>query len=92
MPSMCWRWFLENCDEEPRRHSVEGRSSNHFELAFTEFDFLLDFGQAYDTSKEPLVHTRIIMTPSSAKTLSHMLQHLIAQYEAELGPIVERTA
>lgn len=82
---------VQKPEAESRRHPVEGRSSNHFELAFTEFEFLLDFGQAYDTSAEALLHTRIIMTPSSAKTLLRMLQQLIDQYESEIAPIAERT-
>jgi hypothetical protein len=71
---------------------VEGRSANHFELAFTTSEFLLDFGQAYDNSDGPLRHTRIIMTPQSAKTLTLMLQSLLEQYETKIGPIKERTA
>ena len=78
---------------ECRKAPVEGRSANHFELAFTESEFLLDFGQAYDTANAALLHTRIIMTPRSAKTLLSMLQDLIARYESEVAPIVgiERT-
>jgi uncharacterized protein DUF3467 len=71
---------------------VEGRSSNHFELAFTESEFLVDFGQAYGDSGEALVHTRIIMTPRSAKTLLQMLREMVAKYESSLGPIPERNA
>ena len=71
---------------------MEGRSSNHFEVAYTKFEFLVDFGQAYGTSEDALLHTRIIMTPSSAKTLSNMLEQLIREYEAEIGAIEERTA
>lgn len=82
---------MDGSDAERKGPPVEGRSSNHFELAYTNFEFLLDFGQAYNTSDRILLHTRIIMTPSSAKTLSHMLQHLIGQYESEVGPIPERT-
>lgn len=82
---------MDGSDAERKGAPVEGRSSNHFELAYTNFEFLLDFGQAYNTSERILLHTRIIMTPSSAKTLSHMLQHLIGQYESEVGPIPERT-
>ena len=69
---------------------VEGRSSNHFELAFTESEFLIDFGQAYGDSKEALAHTRIIMTPRSAKTLLRMLQELMQTFEATIGPVPER--
>jgi hypothetical protein len=69
------------------QHPVEGRSANHFEVAFTEFEFLLDFGQAYDTVESPLVHTRIIMAPTAAKMLCRMLDHILAQYESEIAPI-----
>jgi hypothetical protein len=71
---------------------VEGRSSNHFELAYTEYEFLIDFGQAYGSAGEALVHTRIIMTPSSAKTLLRMLQEMVEKYETTIGPAPERTA
>jgi hypothetical protein len=69
---------------------VEGRSSNHFELAFTESEFLIDFGQAYGDSREIFPHTRIIMTPRSAKTLLRMLNELLQTYEATIGPVTER--
>jgi hypothetical protein len=69
---------------------VEGRSSNHFEVAFTESEFLLDFGQLYDDSQEALIHTRIILTPISAKTFVAMLHELMEQYESKVGPIAGR--
>ena len=83
---------MDSSDVERSGLRVEGRSANHFEMAYTKFEFLLDFGQAYDTSERPLLHTRIIMTPSSAKTLSKMLAHLIEQYEGEIRVIEERTS
>jgi hypothetical protein len=67
---------------------LEGRSANHFELAFTRFEVLVDFGQAYQNA--PVMHTRIIMTPHAAKTLSTMLAELLDQYERAVGPIQER--
>ena len=69
---------------------VEGRSSNHFELAFTESEFLLDFGQSYDEKQEGLMHTRIILTPLAAKTLLGMLYDLVEQYEKKVGLIATR--
>jgi hypothetical protein len=64
------------------RMPIEGRASNHFEMAFTESEFLLDFGQAYGESGEPLIHTRIIMTRRSARALSLMLIEILERYEA----------
>jgi hypothetical protein len=67
---------------------VEGRSSNHFELAFTESEFLIDFGQAYGESGGALMHTRIIMSPYSAKTLLRMLHDIVEKYDKaiSIGP------
>jgi hypothetical protein len=79
-------------DESRRRTAVEGHSANHFELAFTECDFLLDFGQLYDDKEQALIHTRIILTPRSAKTFLTMLQDLVKKYEQTIGAIAERQA
>jgi hypothetical protein len=77
-------------NSERRKPALEGRSANHFELAFTQYEFLLDFGQAYNTSEGTVLHTRIIMVPSSAKALLRMLEQLIARYESEIGAINEK--
>ena len=45
-----------------------------------------------EESGEALVHTRIIMTPRSAKTLLQMLQEMVAKYESTIGPVPERNA
>jgi Protein of unknown function (DUF3467) len=63
-----------------------------FELAFTTSEFLLDFGQAYGSRNEAVIHTRILMTPVSAKTLTTMLQNLLEQYEKKMGSIKGRAA
>ena len=48
----------------------------------------MDLGQSYDEKQEGLIHTRIILTPLSAKTFLAMLQDLVHQYEQKFGPIV----
>jgi hypothetical protein len=78
---------LGESQAEQQKPSLEGRFANHFAVAFTEHEFLLDFGQAYNTAESVLVHTRIIMAPTSAKTLVRMLQQLVQQYESEVGAI-----
>ena len=69
--------------------SLEGRCANHFELAFTESEFLLDFGQAFDINKEPLIHTRIIMTPRSAKALETMIHEIVEKFVQTIGLVKE---
>jgi hypothetical protein len=71
---------------------LEGRCANHFELAFTESEFLLDFGQAYGDPSEALMHTRIIATPRSVKILLNMLQDMVEKYEKTIAPAPERKA
>jgi hypothetical protein len=75
---------LSTQDEPGTKRTVsERRSVNHFELAFTNYEFLLDFGQAYDPSEDALIHTRMIMTPRNAMTLSKMLAELVEQYKTQ---------
>jgi hypothetical protein len=81
---------LPDSEEAKRGPEIEGRAANHFEVAFTEFEFLLDFGQVYGKTREPLLHTRIIMTPHSTKTFLRMCQEIVEQYESTIGPILEQ--
>jgi hypothetical protein len=59
----------------------EGHFANHFEVAFTNYEFLLDFGQAYDPADCALIHTRIILSPRNAIVFSRMLADLVEQYK-----------
>jgi hypothetical protein len=63
---------------------VEGRYANYFEIRFTETEFLIDFGQYYVETPQPIQKWRVIVTPEAAHTLSRMLTEAIAKYEA--GP------
>ena len=65
----------------------EARYSNYFEVGFNEFEFLLDFGQAYEGVPGALHHTRIITGPAYAKALAHLLLGALAAYEQTHGPI-----
>lgn len=81
---------MDGHDTACRKFALEGRCANHFEMAFTKYEFLLDFGQAYNPSEGAHLHSRIIMVPSSAKVLARMLEQLIVQYESEMGVINEK--
>jgi hypothetical protein len=75
--------------EEPLEQ--EGRYSNYFEVGFNSFEFILDFGQAYDGVAVPLHHARIITGPAYAKALAQVLRSALAAYEKAHGPIPETT-
>ena len=66
---------------------LEGRYANYFELGFTAFEVLLDFGQFDSESGDAIRHTRIITNPSSAKVLLKMLGEILAEFETTVGPV-----
>ena len=70
---------------------MEARCANHFEVVFTDSEFLLNFGQLFDGETEPLIHTKVVVTPRSARTLGSMLESLIECYEAMFGAIEAKT-
>lgn len=63
----------------------EGHYANYFEIGYNAFEFVLDFGQHYDAEKKPRLHTRIILSPQYAKSLSDLLKQSIEAYEEEFG-------
>jgi hypothetical protein len=76
---------LPEGEDGRKRPPVEGRCANHFEMAFTDSEVLMDFGQAYDPA-EPWIHTRIIMSPKSAKMVAQMMQELMQQFDQAVAP------
>lgn len=68
-------------------NEVEGRYSNHMEIGQNAFEFVLAFGQLYDESEQPLIHTRIVTSPYFARRFSELLQESIRHYEETVGPI-----
>jgi len=64
---------------------LEGRYANYFELGFTAFEFILDFGQFDRETGGVVRHTRIITNPASAKVLLDMLGDVVREYEAKVG-------
>ena len=70
----------------------EGRYSNYFKVGFNSFEFILDFGQAYEGGSAELHHTRIITGPAYAKALAHLLLDSLAAYERTCGAIPEIAA
>jgi hypothetical protein len=63
------------------------RWANHCQLGYNAFEFLLDFGQAYDPEEHETIHTRIVMSPVFAKELQRFLGDSIRTYEQTFGMI-----
>ena len=70
----------------------EGRYSNYFKVGFNSFEFILDFGQAYEGAPGKLQHSRIITGPVYAKALAHLLLESLAAYEQNYGAIPDLAA
>lgn len=66
---------------------LEGRYANYFEIGHNAFEFLLDFGQAYQQSEKAQINTRVIMSPKYAQTLYKLLGESINRYEQIFGVI-----
>jgi hypothetical protein len=66
---------------------LEGRYANYFEIGHNAFEFLLDFGQAYEAGGKAQMHTRVITNPKYAQALSKLLGESIARYERTFGTI-----
>ena len=75
--------------EPPRALTAEPVAyANHFAVGFNAFEFLLDFGQAYDSAEGMAVaHTRIVTSPAYAKAFRALIDRSIAEYEAAFGTI-----
>ena len=67
----------------------EGRYTNYFTVGFNSFEFILDFGQAYEDGAAEVLHTRIVTGPAYAKALARLLTDALAAYERACGAIPE---
>lgn len=65
----------------------EGRYTNFFQVGYNAVEFLLDFGQYFDETKDGSIHTRIVTNPRYAKELLNVLQESVERYEKSFGSI-----
>jgi hypothetical protein len=66
---------------------LEGRYANYFTIGHNAFEFLLQFGQFFQDGEIPSFHTRIVTSPSYAKSLLETLQQAVDRYEETFGVI-----
>jgi hypothetical protein len=60
-------------DRRVRPEELEGKYANQFSVGFNANEIVIDFGQAFADRSGAAVHTRIVMSPSSARALQRML-------------------
>jgi hypothetical protein len=66
---------------------AEGIYSNFVLTSYTPAEFVLDFARMLPGLKKAKVHSRIVMTPQSAKSLVALLTQTVANYEDKFGEI-----
>ena len=64
---------------------LEARYANSFEVGFNDVEFILTFGQQYE-SGDPLVHTRIVMSPTYVQDFLDLVSRTFAEYRAAHEP------
>ncbi|MGA1839288.1 MAG: DUF3467 domain-containing protein [bacterium] len=69
-------------------NQLEGKYSNYFKIGQNAFEFVIEFGQYYPEKEKEIFHTRIITSPTYAKSLLEILQKTIKRYEQTFGKIV----
>jgi hypothetical protein len=90
--SAIWRWHCECICHRPmpgkdEPGKTEARYANHFEIAFSQFEFLLDFGQSYGEEQPIQPHTRVVTGPAYVAMLLGLLQKSVDNYQSEYGAI-----
>ncbi len=70
---------------EPDRR--ERRYANHLQVGFNHAEFLLDFGQLYDDSTGPAIHTWLVMGPEQMKAMALLMRRCVEDYEEKYGRI-----
>jgi hypothetical protein len=67
---------------------IEARYSNYLDVGHSAFEFLLDFGQHYESDEGTgRIHTRIVTSPYYAKQFARLLEQALHGYEAVHGDI-----
>jgi hypothetical protein len=58
----------------------EGRYANYFQIGQNAFEFIIDFGQSYEEHVTPVIHTRVVMSPTYAGLLLRTLNESVAKH------------
>jgi hypothetical protein len=70
-----------------RAATPKAKYSNYFEAGHNAIEFLIDFGQCYESEKRETLHTRIVTSPFYARRLANVLEESLRNYEQEFGTI-----
>jgi hypothetical protein len=77
---------------ESKNRSVEccaARYSNYVSVGHAAFELIFEFGEFYEGTMDPQLHTRIVMTPGYAKAFLSLFRESLQQYETAFGTLPE---
>ena len=66
---------------------ADGNYSNFTVISHSNAEFVIDFARIVPGVKKANIKSRVIMTPTHAKTLLYTLKENISRYESEHGEI-----
>ncbi|HEU4433517.1 MAG TPA: DUF3467 domain-containing protein [Pyrinomonadaceae bacterium] len=66
---------------------LAGNYSNHLQVGFNAFEFLLEFGQFREKDSDVVNVVAIVSSPAFAKAFARTLNDSIANYEQRFGQI-----
>ena len=70
-------------DNERSARGWLGREyANHFAVGFNANEVVIDFGQSFTDRTGAAIHTRIVMSPASARALQMMLSESTGHWDA----------
>jgi hypothetical protein len=69
---------------------IEVRYTNHMQVAYTEDEFVLEFGQVFQEAGDARIHTRIVTSPAYARVILDTLAQFVGEYERVTGADAER--
>ena len=79
--SVLYRHSMQNPEK------LEAKYANYFQIGQNAIEFILEFGQLYTEDADPLLHTRLVTSPTYAKHLLSVLQEAIEKHELQFGSI-----
>jgi hypothetical protein len=59
---------------------LESRYANYFAIGFNEQEVIIECGQYYAGDSKPLIHTRLVTTPTYAAALLELLRTTSTQH------------
>ena len=84
--------LMDSRKKVDERESVEGnfleaRYANYFEIGHNSVEFVLGFGQSYESDQGSKIHTRIVTSPVYAKEFFDTLKKSVGEFSESITTV-----